>query len=191
MQETQKRGKGNLLFIEKAPVQYPPFSSYSVEQGKREQLEWIKRQLEYASFSERFQLRYDLKRGEIYEFDWGINVNSEFSNRHFGVVLSDSNEFNPLVIVCPLKTNHTGAHPESDIDLGYISDLSDEKKTIAVVNQIRCLDKLRIYTRGIIKRTSSGTNLAEENDVNMTIPRLNKDKVNMIVRAYFKMLSGF
>ncbi|MCQ2814745.1 MAG: type II toxin-antitoxin system PemK/MazF family toxin [Bacilli bacterium] len=68
--------------------------------GMRDQLDWMKRQMEYITFSEQYKLRYNLKRGEIYEIDWGLNVNAEFSNRHYGVVLMDSNEFNPLVIVC-------------------------------------------------------------------------------------------
>ena len=95
------------------------------QEGMRTQLEWIKRQLEYASFSEKFSLRYNLKRGEIYEIDWGLNVNAEFSNRHFGVVMADSDEHNPLVTVCPLKSNHSGANPKSDLDLGYIDSLNN------------------------------------------------------------------
>ena len=39
------------------------------QNGMREQLDWIRRQLEYFSFSEKYLLRYDLKQGEIYEFD--------------------------------------------------------------------------------------------------------------------------
>ena len=31
------------------------------QEGMRAQLEWIKRQLEYASFSEKYSLRYSLK----------------------------------------------------------------------------------------------------------------------------------
>lgn len=146
--------------------------------GVKSQLEWIKRQLEYASFSEKYKLRYNLKRGEIYEFDWGYNVNVEFSNRHYGVVLADSNEFNPLVIVCPLKTNRHGAHPRSDIDLGFIPGLREGVKTLAVVNQIRTLDKMRLYTKMAI---------AEESEIE-TIPILEQDKVRLILSAYQTLL---
>ncbi len=155
------------------------------QEGMRTQLEWIKRQLEYASFSERFSLRYSLKRGEIYEIDWGLNVNAEFSNRHFGVVLADSDEFNPLVTVCPLKSNHSGAHAKSDIDLGYIKELNTGKTTIAVVNQIRTIDKLRLYLRRIIGVSDYDKN----NEENISIIRLENDKLNMIVEAYKKYIS--
>ena len=79
-------------------------------QGIREELERMKHQLEYASFSERYKLRYDLKKGEIFEIDWGLNVNAEFSERHYGVVLVDSGPYNPLVLVCPLKTCWNSFH---------------------------------------------------------------------------------
>lgn len=123
---------------------------YNMMNNLKQQLEWVKRQLEYISFSETYEPSLELKRGDIYEFDWGVNVNCEFSNRHYGVVLQDSKPQNPLVIICPLKTNRFGANPSSDVNLGIISDLSIERETLAVINQIRSLDKMRVYIRPII-----------------------------------------
>ncbi len=117
------------------------------------QLEWVKRQIEYLQFAETHISQFDLHKGEVYEFDWGVNVNSEFSNRHYGVVLVDSLKNNPLVLVCPLKTNRYGANPHSDINLGYIDDIVSDQETLAVINQIRALDKLRLYVRPIIHET--------------------------------------
>lgn len=54
--------------------------------GLKSQLEWLKRQIEYLTFAETHESQFELKKGEIYEFDWGVNVNTEFSNRHYGVV---------------------------------------------------------------------------------------------------------
>jgi len=158
--------------------------------GMKDQLDWIKRQLEYASFSEKFCLRYDLKRGEIYEFDWGINVNAEFSNRHYGVVLADSDIYNPLVTVCPLKTNHGGAHPKSDIDLGFIRDLRSGKPTLAVVNQIRTIDKLRMYTKRAIGMCDSSRERYYDDEEKYIVYRLEENKLNMIIEAYKRYLSG-
>lgn len=159
-------------------------------QGSREQLEWIKHQLEYASFAEKYKLRYDLKKGEIYEIDWGLNVNAEFSSRHYGVVLADSGPYNPLVMVCPLKTNHIGAHPRSDVDLGYVMELNSLHPTVAVVNQIRTIDKLRIYTRNAIG--SKDNSDIENVDLNMTdhdsIPRLETRKLQLIIDSYITMM---
>lgn len=154
------------------------------QNGMKTQLDWIRRQLEYADFSEKYQLRYDLKRGEIYEFDWGLNVNAEFSNRHFGVVMVDSDEQNPLVTVCPLKSNHNGINPKSDVDLGVIPELKTGNSTIAVVNQVRTIDKLRLYTGRVIGRGKYHQlrdSFVEQED---TVIRLNEFKFKKLFEAY-------
>ena len=140
----------------------------------KEHLDWIKRQLEYATFSNEFKLRMDVKKGEIYEIDWGINVNAEFSNRHYGVVLRDSNEFDPLVLVCPLKTNKKGAHPASDIDLGCIKELETSHRTLAVINQTRTIDKMRIYSKNAI---------SDNVGFDIKIPKLDEEKVDALFFA--------
>lgn len=118
----------------------------------KNQLEWVKRQLEYVRCETMHKdTPRSLKKGEVYEFDWGLNVRHEFSNRHYGVVLADSDCQNPLVLVCPLKTNHGEIHPSSDVLLGKMEGIEDERETIAVINQIRSLDKLRLYVRPIIQ----------------------------------------
>ena len=159
-------------------------------QGQREELEWIKRQLEYACFTERYKLRYDLKKGEIYEIDWGLNVNAEFSSRHYGVVLVDSNPYNPLVLVCPLKTKRQEAHPRSDVDIGYVEGLNTTHHSLAIINQVRTIDKLRIFTKNAI-----GLNVHTDTDDSVrstyvldSVPRLNDDKLELIINSYITMI---
>ena len=154
------------------------------QEGIKTQLEWIKRQLEYADFSQKYTLRYDLKRGEIYEIDWGINVNAEFSNRHFGVVMVDSDAMNPLVTVCPLKSNHGGTNSKSDIDLGCIPELGSYNTTIAVVNQVRTIDKLRLYMRRAIgvEYRNDLSDFSKKQEIH--IMRLTNDKMNELTEAY-------
>ena len=160
------------------------------QNGTRTQLEWIKRQLEYSSFSERYLLRYDLKRGEIYEIDWGLNVNAEFSNRHFGVVLADSDAFNPLVTVCPLKSKHGFSNPKSDIDLGIIKELGTSSATVAVINQTRTIDKLRIYLRRAIGKRNKEQLSDPSEEENYVIYRLENDKLDTLIKAYINYISG-
>lgn len=150
--------------------------------GLKDQLEWIKRQIEYATFTDSYKLRMELHKGEIYEIDWGINVNAEFSNRHYGVVLRDSSQYDPLVLVCPIKTNKRGAHPMSDIDLGYIKELNSEHPSVAVINQIKTLDKVRIFSKNVIS----------ENDLyNDKPPKLEADKLKLILTAYMNFIQGY
>lgn len=177
------------IFMIKFDTEEKTFSSYENKSGSRQeglksQLEWIKRQLEYADYSEKYTLRFDLKRGEIYEIDWGINVNAEFSNRHFGVVLVDSDIFNPLVTICPLKSRHSSRiNPKSDVDLGFIPELGTENSTIAVVNQIRAVDKLRLYLRRAIG-TKGNSYLADSYAIEKKYTiRLNDSKLNTLLEA--------
>lgn len=140
---------------------------YQIMDNLKKQLEWVKRQLEYISYQEQYKPELDLKAGEIYEFDFGVNVNCEFSNRHYGVVLADSHKNNPLVIVCPLKSNKYGANPSSDINLGYIDGLVTNRETLAVANQIRALDKMRLYRRSVINGQSNAQIRLSSEQINL------------------------
>lgn len=144
--------------------------NHQIMNNLRMQLEWVKRQIEYATYQDKYNPRLELKIGEVYEFDFGVNVNCEFSNRHYGVVLANSYENNPLVIVCPLKSNKYGANPSSDINLGYIEGLVTDRESLAVVNQIRALDKMRIYINPII---------SEQKDANKRI-RLTNNQIQLL-----------
>ena len=146
--------------------------------GLRTQLEWLKRQIEYLTFADNHQSYFELHRGEVYEFDWGVNIGSEFSSRHYGVVLSYSSKNNPLVLVCPLKTNRYGGNPSSDINLGYITDIISDSETLAVINQVRSLDKLRMYVRPIIHLPS---------DENNNIIKLNDEQMALIDKGLKRM----
>jgi len=120
-------------------------------QNLHDQVSWTRRQLNYIAFSLEYRVAYELRRGEVYEFDWGLNVHAELSQRHYGVVLLDSYANNDIVVVVPLKTRHHEPNPMSDVNIGKLCNVSDDKETLAVINQIRGLDKLRIYQKGLIK----------------------------------------
>ena len=127
-------------------------SGFHRKRGQFDVIGWLIRQNEYAKYAERNKLIMTVRAGEIYEVDFGINVNAEFSYRHYALVLADSYDANPLVLVCPLKTNTKGPHPASDINLGYIDALDSDHESLAVINQIRTIDKLRIFKRPMINR---------------------------------------
>ena len=153
---------------------------------------WLLRQNEYAKCSEKYRLAYELKAGEIYEVDFGINVNAEFSYRHYGLVLVDSPESNPLVLMCPLKSNTKGAHPSSDINLGIIESLDTEHESLAVVNQIRSVDKFRIFKRPGIGKKEEFLNklndIESENNSSMIEENLTPNRLES--EQYKLVLSG-
>ena len=122
------------------------------KKGQFDVIGWLIRQNEYARYSERNRLLMTVRAGEIYEVDFGINVNAEFSYRHYALILADSYDSNPLALVCPLKSNTKGPHPASDINLGFINALDSDHESLAVINQIRTIDKLRIFKRPMINK---------------------------------------
>ena len=124
------------------------------KKGQFDVIGWLIRQNEYARYAERNKLLMTVKAGEIYEVDFGVNVNAEFSYRHYALVLADSSESNPLALVCPLKSNTKGPHPYSDLNLGYIDALDSDHESLAVINQIRTIDKLRIFKHPIINKSN-------------------------------------
>ena len=159
---------------------------------KINQIDWIRKMIEYIELSATYELRYILKMGEIYEIDFGVNVNSEFSNRHYGVVLVDSGPLNPLVLVCPLKTNHTGGHYRSDVVLGVVKDLSETAQTIAVINQIRSVDKFRILRKNQIGLKRFPINIYEEEkeiqESQPEIKRLSETQLSIVRNAYLNFI---
>ena len=152
------------------------------KKGQFDVIGWLIRQNEYAKYAEKNKLSMIVRAGEIYEVDFGVNVNAEFSYRHYALVLADSLESNPLVLVCPLKSNTKGPHPFSDINLGYIEALDSDHESLAVINQIRTIDKLRIFKKPVINkgyRYGIKDDLINKNE----IYRLESDKLEQVKNA--------
>ena len=163
--------------------------------GSKEQLDWMRRQSEYVIFGSKYKLRYSLKKGEIYQVDWGINVNSEFSSISYGVVVSDSSAFNPMVLMCPLKgkKSNYGMTSRNSVELGIIPELRNAYPFNALVNQIRPIDKLRILRQGktmdeINQETSEFNDPSNDEPLFKSVPRLSEDKISTIIKVYLTMV---
>jgi mRNA-degrading endonuclease toxin of MazEF toxin-antitoxin module len=86
-------------------------------------------------------------RQRVYWIEFGINVGSEFSFPHFGVVIK---EFDYTAIVVPISTEKED-DPEYKnvgnlfIPIGELEDLPyDKRLCYALVNQIRAVSKVRM-----------------------------------------------
>lgn len=168
-----------------------PVSQEQKEFTERKRQEWIDRQYEYYDFADHNTLAYELKKGEIYEVDWGMNINAEFSGRHYGVVLVDSPANNPLVMMCPLKTHHKERiNYKSDFYVGEIEGLPLQSKTVAVLNQARTVDKIRIYTQLAIGPKHTNLKYEETSGNELPIVRLDERKLNKIVTGVARITFG-
>ena len=164
-------------------------SGFERKKGQFDVIGWLIRQNEYAKYAERNKISMTLKAGEIYEVDFGINVNAEFSYRHYALVLADSHDTNPLVLVCPLKSNTKGPHPASDLNLGFIDALDSDHESLAVINQIRTVDKLRIFKKPIINK-GKHYDYNDDFEYEKETYRLEEHKFKMVQNAIKKYLES-
>lgn len=131
--------------------------------------DWFKRNLEYEMFLLDNTLQYTLKQREVYEVDFGRNIGSELNERHYAVVLHNSEESAQNIVVVPLTTKIHYGYGEA-IDLGFLPNVNTNERSYARVTQMRTIDKARIYLRPLINsrdnrcRTEAGpvTVLSEE-----------------------------
>ena len=106
----------------------------------------------YIFFCRNLETRFALKRGDVllanFEFECGCEINGP----HYVAVLNDSSELSQIVTVIPLKSKKEGKplNPASDVYLGEIENLVNGKEAVAVINQIRTIDKRRFYAKGTI-----------------------------------------
>ena len=120
--------------------------------------DWVKRLYGYTNYLYTNTLRYTLKRGEVYEVDFGRNVGSELNERHYAVVLHDSSELSQNVLVCPLTTKYSDGGDNALINIGKLPDIVTVDESFAKISQIRTIDKVRIYIRPVINHEYNGDN---------------------------------
>lgn len=94
------------------------------------------------------------KRGDIVHVNFGFNVHNELGGTHYAVVVENDNpSSNGTVTVVPLKSADSEEealeelHDKTEVYLGkgiVIMGQGKDKYTIAKVNQMRAIDKMRI-----------------------------------------------
>lgn len=94
------------------------------------------------------------KRGDIVHVNFGFNVHNELGGTHYAVVVENDNPASSgTVMVVPLKSADSEEdakkeiHERTDVYLGkgiVVMGQGKDKYTIAKVNQMRAIDKMRI-----------------------------------------------
>ncbi len=103
-----------------------------------------------------FEPVFAVKAGDVYLARFPIEYGSELHGDHFVAVLLDSPVACPLVTVVPLKSEKAKEiNPASDVRLGVIEGINNGRKTIAVINQTRAIDKRRLLSEEAISALHS------------------------------------
>lgn len=118
--------------------------------------QWLSSWIYYVSAEKEFDSSklMTYKRGDIVHVNFGFNVHNELGGTHYAVVIENDNpSSNGTVTVVPLKSADSEEealkelHDKTEIYLGQgivVMSSGVEKYTIAKVNQIRAIDKMRI-----------------------------------------------
>lgn len=105
---------------------------------------------------------------------WVMNSVDE----HYGVAIHDSSFYNPIITVIPIKTSRGKLNPNSDVYLGKIEGIQSLKNSIAVINQIHSIDKIRIFNIDSINKKVKPK----------TAIYLNEEQINIIQNGIQKIL---
>lgn len=147
-----------------------------------------------------YQARLEIKRGDVYIAKFNGECGYELDGMHFVVALVDSPEASPIVTVAPLKSIKPGKqlNPASDVYVGKIPGMKNGKEALAVINQIRSIDKTRLFDYEILNRISdyeNGKLLSESNEIyclHTKHYRLDRDQIGKIHKAALEyMFNGY
>ena len=137
-----------------------------------------------------FETRLAIKKGDVFLARFGFECGNELNGNHYMVALLDSSPINQVVTVVPLKSAKGKAlNPASDVMVGKIEKLNNSKDAIAVINQIRTIDKRRLFDAQSIARLSnyfSSEMLGEYSELTIQtkkIYRLTDEQFNKIHKA--------
>lgn len=98
-----------------------------------------------------FETDFSVKAGDVYLARFPLEFGSELHGDHFVAVLLDSTPVNPLITVAPLKSERAKElNPASDLRLGIIKGINSGHRTVAVINQLRAIDKRRLLSEEAI-----------------------------------------
>ena len=103
-----------------------------------------------------FETRIAIRKGDVFVVRFSFGCGNELSGDHFVAALLDSSPLNPMVTVVPLKSSKgRPLNPASDIFVGKIDGIENGKDSIAVINQLRTIDKRRMFNAEIVKHLES------------------------------------
>lgn len=118
--------------------------------------QWINSWIYYLSYEDTFDSSklMTYKRGDIVHVNFGFNIHNELGGSHYAVVIEvDNPSTSGCVTVVPLRSEDTeedaikNMHHRTEVYLGsgvVCFGSGQNKYTVAKVNQIRTIDKMRI-----------------------------------------------
>ena len=141
-------------------------------------------------FAKNFETRFEIKKGEVFLAKLGYGAGCEIAGNHYVVAILNSKPINQSVTVIPLKSkkDKKPLNPASDILIGTIEGLNSNE-TIAVINQVRTIDKARLLNSETLmnaRRYIADSMIAENKEITVnhnTVFRLNDEQLKRVSKA--------
>lgn len=104
-------------------------------------------------FYRNYETRFEIKRGDVFVVGFEFACGNELNGSHFVVALLDSSPISQLVTVVPLHSAKMDKelNPASEIYIGEIPGVTNTKRAVAIINQIRTIDKRRMFDKAAIE----------------------------------------
>ena len=140
-------------------------------------------------FHKYFQTRIAIKRGDVFMVDLNYECGNELSGPHFVVATNDSKAVDPIVTVVPLKSYKGVLNPRSDVLLGKVEGTTTGNQSIALINQIKGIDKSRMIehvSNKVLDKILNDDQIAEDDEIEIrvkTIYRLTDKQFNILKNA--------
>lgn len=153
-----------------------------------------------AYFHNNYKTSFSIRKGDVILARFDGACGNEIQKPHFVVAISDSKANNPLVTVVPLKSSKTDKelNPASDIAVGNIRGVLNGKETVAVINQIRAIDKCRLFEPNVLFSIDSIYNERKQENDDVTgiqlknVYRLSDEQFKSVLKAVVQYVStGF
>lgn len=104
-------------------------------------------------FYRNFETRIEIKRGEVFVVGFEFECGNELNGSHFVVALLDSSPLSQLVTIVPLHSVKMDKelNPASEVYIGEIPGVTNTKRAVAIINQVRTIDKRRMFDKAAIE----------------------------------------
>lgn len=104
-------------------------------------------------FYRNFETRIEIKRGEVFVVGFEFECGNELNGSHFVVALLDSSPLSQLVTIVPLHSVKMDKelNPASEVYIGEIPGVTNTKRAVAIINQVRIIDKRRMFDKAAIE----------------------------------------
>ena len=104
-------------------------------------------------FYRNFETRFEIKKGDVFVVGFEFSCGNEINGSHYVAALLDSSPISQVITIVPLHSAKEGKpiNPASQVLIGEIPGIANGKQAVAIINQVRTIDKRRLFDKAAIE----------------------------------------